>query len=144
VILLMIKIMKKVNFIFALIVVTLVACGVKLDKNLAYGVMEKIYEARKKGSFYEEFSNYDKDSFKLVPFDDIAVTLKAVVGSAGRFKKANHKSTKVIRRNQISEGLIRYVVLTYEVEYARLSTTESYYFLASSEKPSLVYMTLQF
>jgi hypothetical protein len=122
----------------------LFSCGTKLDENLAHGVMKKIYEARKKGSFYKEFRYYDKESFKIVPFNDVAITLKTVVGSAGRFEKANHLSTKVVRRNQISEGLISYMVITYEVEYARLSLTESYYFLASSEKPSLVYMTLQF
>jgi len=122
----------------------IVSCGVNLDEDLAHGVMKKIYEARKKGSFYKEFKLYDKKYFKIVPFNDVAITLKAVVGGAGRFKKAQHLRTKVERRNQISEGLISYMVLTYEVEYTRFSLTESYYFLASSEKPKLVYMTLQF
>jgi hypothetical protein len=122
----------------------LVSCGTKLDENLAHGLMKKIYEARKKGSFYKEFRYYDKESFKIVPFNDVAITLKTVVSGAGRFKKASHVSTKIERRNQIREGLVSYVVLTYDVEYSRFSLTESYYFLASSEKPKLVYMTLQF
>lgn len=127
-----------------LIVPYLTACGVKIDEEQAYSVMNNIYEARKKGSFYKEFKQYDKENFKIVPFDDVAITLKTVVGGAGQFLLAKHVSTRTVRRNQISEGLITYVVFTYEVKYSRLSLTESYYFLASSEKPSLVYMTLQF
>lgn len=122
----------------------LIACGVNLDKERAYGVMDNIYEARKRGSFYKEFKNYDKDGFKIVPFHDVATTLRTVVGGAGQFLSAKHISTRTVRRNQISEGLISYVVFTYEVKYSRISLTESYFFLASSEKPKLVYMTLQF
>ncbi|MFT6102274.1 MAG: hypothetical protein ACJA2B_000716 [Candidatus Endobugula sp.] len=122
----------------------LVSCGVNIDEDLAHGVMKKIYDARKKGSFHKEFKLYDKESFKIVPFNDVAITLKAVVGGAGRFKKASHVSTKIERRNQIREGLVSYMVLTYNVEYSRFSLSESYYFLGSSEKPIIVYMTLQF
>jgi hypothetical protein len=137
--------MKGIN-VFLLIILTLLlfSCGVKLEEDAAHGVMGKIYAARKKGSFYKEFRYYDKESFKIVPFNDVVITLKTVVGGAGRFKSAKHLSTKISRRNQINEGLISYMVLTYKVKYARLELTESYYFLGSDEKPRLVYMTLQF
>jgi hypothetical protein len=122
----------------------LFSCGVKLEEDAAHGVMKNIYAARKKGSFYKEFRHYDKDSFKIVPFNDVVITLKTVVGGAGRFKSAKHLSTRISRRNQINEGLISYMLLTYQVKYTNLELTESYYFLASDEKPRLVYMTLQF
>ncbi|MGS2718334.1 hypothetical protein ACVBE9_09195 [Eionea flava] len=134
-----------INRLLLLIIVPgLVSCGVNLDEEKAYGVMDNVYEARKRGSFYKEFKNYDKDEFKIVPFEDVAITLKTVIGGAGQFLLAKHISTRTVRRNQISEGLISYVVFTYEVKYSRLSLTESYFFLASSETPKLVYMTLQF
>lgn len=137
--------MKIVNYsLVGLTMLMMSACGVNLDEDLAHEVMKNIYDARKKGSIYKEFKFYDKELFKIVPFNDVAMTLEMVVGGAGKFKSAKHLSTKISRRNQINEGLISYMVLSYHVEYARLSLTESYYFLASSEEPKLVYMTLQF
>ncbi len=35
------------------------------------------------------------------------------------------------------------MVLSYEVTYSRMTLYESYYFLAKSEVPELVYVTLQ-
>ena len=130
--------------VIALITPLLFSCGVKLEEDAAHGVMKNIYAARKKGSFYKEFRYYDKNSFKIVPFNDVVMTLQTIVGGAGRFKSAKHLSTRISRRNQINEGLISYMVLAYQVQYAHLELTESYYFLASDEKPRLVYMTLQF
>lgn len=136
---------KGINiFLLAFLIPLLSSCGVKLEEDAAHSVMKNIYAARKKGSFYKEFRYYDKESFKTVPFNDIAITLKTVVGGAGRFKSAKHLSTRISRRNQINEGLMSYMVLTYQVKYTHLELTESYYFLGSDEKPRLVYMTLQF
>jgi len=137
--------MKAVRLLlFVMLIPFISSCGVKLEEDAAHNVMKKIYEARKKGSFYKEFRYYDKESFKIVPFNDVVITLQTVVGGAGRFKSAKHLSTRISRRNQINEGLISYMVLTYQVKYSRLELTEAYYFLASDEKPRLVYMTLQF
>lgn len=137
--------MKAVRLLLLVMLIPFISsCGVKLEEDAAHNVMKKIYEARKKGSFYKEFRYYDKKSFKIVPFNDVVITLQTVVGGAGRFKSAKHLSTRVSRRNQINEGLISYMVLTYQVKYSHLELTEAYYFLASDEKPRLVYMTLQF
>jgi hypothetical protein len=137
--------MKGINFFLLMFLIpSLFSCGVKLEENSAHDVMKNIYAARKKGSLYNEFRYYDKKSFKIVPFNDVSITLQAVVDGAGRFKSAKHLSTRIARRNQIKEGLISYMVLTYQVKYAHLELTEAYYFLASDEKPRLVYMTLQF
>ena len=137
--------MKGINILVLLVLLPLLSsCGVKLEEESAHTVMKNIYAARKKGSFYKEFRYYDKESFKIVPFNDVAITLKTVVGGAGRFRSAKHLSTRISRRNQINEGLISYMVLTYQVKYSHLELTEAYYFLGSDEKPRLVYMTLQF
>ena len=137
--------MKRIKLVFFVSIFTLLfSCGVKLEEDSAHEVMKSIYEARKKGSFYKEFRYYDKESFKIVPFNDVAITLKTVVGGAGRFRSAKHLSTRISRRNQINEGLISYMVLTYQVKYSNPDLTEAYYFLGGDEKPRLVYMTLQF
>ena len=130
--------------LLALSTLFLSACGVKLDESAIEPFMEQLYKARKTGSFYKEFTLYAKDDFKIVPFEEVENTLRLVVGGSGRFKKARHIHTKISRRNQLGEGLISYVVATYEVTYSNTTLTESYFFLASEEKPKLVYMTLQF
>ena len=127
-----------------LLVLPLSGCGIKLNEDSAHGVMEKIYIARKKGSFYKEFTYYAKADFKIVPFEEVESTLRTVIGGAGRFKSATLMSAKVSRRNQLGKGLVSYLVLTYEATYGHLVLHESYYFLGSSEIPKLVYMTLQF
>ena len=139
----MLHLIAKCFFVFMLSS-ALFSCSVKLNEDSAHLLMEKIYKERKVGSFYKEFKYYAKDEFKIVPFDEIEQSLRSVVGGAGRFKSAKHLKTKVSRRNQIGEGLISYVVLTYEAKYANMSLEESYYFLGSSEIPKLVYLTLQF
>lgn len=131
--------------VFLLVVISLLlGCGVKLKEESAHHVMGKLYEARKKGSFYKEFTLYAKDEFKMVPFDEVESTLRTVVGGSGRFKSAKHISTKISRRNQLGEGLISYMVLTYEATYTNATLTEAYYFLGDSKIPKLVYMTLQY
>ncbi len=125
-------------------VVVIGGCGVKLEERAIDPFMEQLYKARKSGSFYKEFTLYAKNDFKIVPFDEVENTLRLVVGGAGRFKKAKHLHTKISRRNQLGEGFISYMVATYEVTYSNTTLTESYFFLASEEKPKLVYMTLQF
>jgi hypothetical protein len=140
-----IKCYKVIFIVVALTILTgVMSCGMKLEEESANYVMENIFKARKSGSFYKEFSFYAKTEFKIVPFDDIESTLRTVVGGAGRFKKAKYLSTKKSRRNQIGEGLIAYMVLSYEVSYTHATIIESYYFLGDSETPKLVYMTLQF
>jgi len=122
---------------------SLMSCGVKISEDSAHALMEKIYKARKSGSFYKEFSYYAKKDFKIVPFIEVEHTLRTVIGSAGRFKSAKHLKTKTSRRNQIGEGLISYMVLSYEATYSKMTIEETYYFLGSSKTPKIVYLTQQ-
>ncbi|MFT5116730.1 MAG: hypothetical protein ACI9NY_000253 [Kiritimatiellia bacterium] len=125
-------------------IVFLTSCGVKVKEKSAHYLMEKVYQARKSRNFRQEFSLYAKKDFKIVPFEDIEYSLRAVVSGAGRFKSAKHLSTNISRRNQLGEGLVKYMVLSYEATYAHVTINESYYFLGESETPKIVYMTLQF
>lgn len=139
------KIVPKILLLVLMIaMVSIIGCGVKLEESQVHAVMEKLYKARKRGSFYKEFKLYSKEDFKIVPFEEVETTLRLVVTGAGDFKKAKHLHTKVSRRNQLGEGLINYLVATYEVVYSNETLIESYFFLASEETPKLVYMTLQF
>ena len=105
--------------------------------------MEKIYKARKKGSVRAELKHYAKNDFKIVPFEEVQGTLYTVMERAGRLKSIKPLKTRTQRRNQLGEGLITYMILSYEVTYSNMTLLENYYFLGSSKKPKLVYMTLQ-
>lgn len=124
------------------LVLPLSSCGIKLSEDSALHVMEKIYKARKKGSFRQEFKHYAVNDFEIVPFEEVEGTLRAIVGRAGRFKSATLLSSKVSRRNQLGKGLVNYLVLTYEATYSNMVLEESYYFQGESEIPKMVYMTL--
>ena len=105
--------------------------------------MKKIYEARKQGSITRELKYYAKKDFKIVPFEEVESSLYTIIGSAGRFKSVKPLKTRTQQRNQLGEGLVKYMILSYEVTYSNMTLLESYYFLGSSETPKLVYMTLQ-
>lgn len=137
--------MKSLACIFFIVLfsLSLIACGVKVQEKDAKAVMEKIYKARKKSSIRSELKYYAKKDFKIVPFDEVASTLYSVIGGAGRLKSIKPLKTRTQRRNQLGEGLINYMILFYEVTYSNMTLLESYYFLGSSKKPKLVYMTLQ-
>ena len=121
----------------------LTSCAVKVDEDQAHMLMEKIYKARKDGSFYKEFTLYAQDEFAIVPFAEVANTLRTVIGSAGRFISAKHLHTKVSRRNQLGKGLVSYLVLTFAVKYSNRVMEEAYYFAGDSTLPKIVYITLQ-
>jgi len=126
-----------------LMVVGTVSCGVKVKEDDAEQVMQGIYKARKRGSIGSELKYYARKDFKIVPFADVEATLYSVIGQAGRLKKVTPLKPRVQKRNQLGKGLTSYLVLSYEVTYTHLSLLESYYFYGDSEKPKLVYMTLQ-
>lgn len=121
----------------------LVSCGVKVKESDAEKVMQAIYKARKSGSIASELKYYARKDFKIVPFPEVESTLYSVIGQAGRLKKIKPLKSKVQKRNQLGKGLTSYLVLSYEVTYTHLTLLESYYFYGDSEKPKLVYMTLQ-
>lgn len=137
----------KPNVLFILLIAIffsgLVSCSVKVKEDDAEKVMQKIFKARKQGSIASELRHYDKNGFKIVPFEEVVATLYSVIGSAGELKKIKPLKSKVQKRNQLGKGLTQYLVLSYEVNYEHLSLLESYYFYGDSEKPKLVYMTLQ-
>lgn len=119
------------------------ACGVKVREDDAERVMQGIYKARKTGSIASELKYYAKKDFKIVPFEEVESTLYSIIGQAGRLKKVKPLKPRVQKRNQLGKGLTSYLVLSYEVTYTHLTLLESYYFYGKSEKPKLVYMTLQ-
>ncbi|ODS24117.1 hypothetical protein AB835_05130 [Candidatus Endobugula sertula] len=127
-----------------LITFPLLNCSVKLDESNARKLMEDVFKARKAGSFRKEFTLYAKEDFEIVPFEEVSGTLQTIVASAGRFKSAKHRQTKISRRNQLGKGLVNYVVLTYLVTYSNMQLEESYYFVGESTVPKLVYLTLQY
>lgn len=133
-------------FLVGLIIAVLLSlsgCSVKVKEQDAQALMEDIYKARKKGSIAREIQYYAKKDFKIVPFEEVESTLYSVIGAAGRLQHIKPLKTKTQQRNQIGEGLVKYLILSYEVTYTNTTLTESYYFLGSSEIPKLVYMTLQ-
>jgi hypothetical protein len=131
-------------FCLALVLsLSLSGCGVKVSEEDASAVMQKIYKARKKGNIASELRHYAKDDFKIVPFAEVESSLYTILGRAGRLKSIKPLNVKSQRRNQLGEGLVTYLVFTYEVTYSNMTLLETYYFLGSSEKPKLVYMTLQ-
>lgn len=133
----------KVLALILCLLASVVSCGVKVQEVDAEQVMQGIYKARKAGSIASELKYYAKEEFKIVPFDEIEASLYSVVGSAGRLKKVKPLKPKVQKRNQLGKGLTSYLVLSYEVTYTHLTLLESYYFYGDSEKPKLVYLTLQ-
>lgn len=133
---------RVLGLIFCLLV-SVVSCGVKVKEEDAEGVMQAIYKARKMGNITSELKHYAKKEFKIVPFADIESSLYSVIGSAGRLKKVKPLKPKVQKRNQLGKGLTSYLVLSYEVTYTHITLLESYYFYGDSEKPKLVYLTLQ-
>lgn len=133
---------KVLVLIFCLLV-NAVSCGVKVKEEDAEGVMQAIYKARKMGNIASELKHYAKKEFEIVPFEDIESTLYSIIGSAGRLKKVKLLKSKVQKRNQLGKGVTTYLVLSYEVTYTHLTLLESYYFYGASEKPKLVYLTLQ-
>lgn len=137
---------KSLWTIIGLLVLTLplASCGIKLNEENAHRLMEKIYKARKSGSFYKEFKLYAQHDFEIVPFEEVEGTMRTIIGRAGRFKSAKLLSEKVSRRNQLGKGLVKYLVLTYEATYSNLVLEESYYFQGESKIPKMVYVTLQF
>ncbi|MGH1441628.1 MAG: hypothetical protein ACRBBR_16055 [Cellvibrionaceae bacterium] len=126
-----------------LVVMGSVSCGVKVKEDDAEQVMQGIYKARKRGNIAGELRFYARKEFKIVPFEEVEATLYSVIGQAGRLKKVKPLKSKVQKRNQLGKGLTTYLVLSYEVTYTHLTLLESYYFYGDSEKPKLVYMTLQ-
>ncbi|MGH1487370.1 MAG: hypothetical protein ACRBCI_14240 [Cellvibrionaceae bacterium] len=137
--------MRTINYLCLMLVLTLplVGCGVKVQEKDAKAVMDAIYKARKKGSIASELKHYAKKDFKIVPFVEVESSLYSIIGSAGRLKSVKPLKVRTQRRNQLGEGLITYMILSYEATYSNMTLLESYYFLGSSEKPKLVYMTLQ-
>lgn len=119
------------------------SCGVKVKEDEAEQVMQGIYKARKRGNIAGELKYYAKKEFKIVPFEEVEASLYSVIGQAGRLKKVKPLKPRVQKRNQLGKGLTTYLVLSYEVTYTHLTLLESYYFYGDSEKPKLVYMTLQ-
>ncbi len=126
-----------------LLMLGVVSCGVKVQEQDAKRVMKVIYKARKNSDITKELKYYAKKDFKIVPFDEVKGRLQAVLARAGRLKKVKALETKTQRRNQLGDGLVTYMILSYKVTYTNMTLEESYYFLGSSKKPKLVYMTLQ-
>lgn len=129
--------------LLSVILSQLLSCSVKVQEDDAEKVMQKIFKARKQGSIASELKHYDKQAFKIVPFDEVVATLYSIIGSAGDLKKIRPLKSKIQKRNQLGKGLTQYLVLSYEVTYTHLTLLESYYFYGDSETPKLVYMTLQ-
>lgn len=121
----------------------LTGCSVKVQEEDARAVMDLIYKARKTGNIAGELRYYARKDFKIVPFAEVESTLYNVVGGAGRLKNVKPLGAKTQKRNQLGDGLVTYLVLSYEVTYSNMTLLENYFFLGSSEKPKLVYMTLQ-
>lgn len=119
------------------------ACSVKVKEEDAEKVMQSIFKERKRGNLAGEMRYYAQDEFKIVPFEEVESTIYSVIGSAGRLKKIKALKPKVQKRNQLGKGLTTYLVLSYEVTYSHLTLLESYFFYGDSEKPKLVYLTLQ-
>ncbi len=120
-----------------------VSCGIKVQEQDAKRVMKAIYKARKNSDITKELRYYAKKDFKIVPFDEVKGRLQAILGRAGQLKKVKALETKTQRRNQLGDGLVTYMILSYKVTYTNMTLEESYYFLGSSKQPRLVYMTLQ-
>jgi hypothetical protein len=137
--------MAKINKIAPLLVLTLLtlSCGVKVQEEDAQVYMNAIYKERKRGNIAGELRFYAKKDFKIVPFEEIESSLYTIIGRAGHLKKIKALKPKTQKRNQLGEGLVTYLIMSYEVEYSNMTLLESYYFLGSSEKPKLVYVTLQ-
>ena len=105
--------------------------------------MDQIYKERKRGNIAGELRYYARKDFKIVPFDEVETTLYSVVGRAGQLKSIEPLKPRVQQRNQLGKGLVKYLIMAYEVTYENMTLLESYYFYGDSEKPKLVYMTLQ-
>jgi hypothetical protein len=131
--------------IFALLIIgcLVAACGVKVQEEDAQKYMNAIYKERKRGNIAGELRYYAKKDFKIVPFDEIESSLYSILGTAGYLKKVNKLKARTQKRNQLGKGMVTYLILSYEVEYSNMTLLESYYFYGPSEKPKLVYVTLQ-
>lgn len=137
--------MKSLYSMLSLLVVgfSLNGCGIKIDEKDAQSHIQAIYKVRKSGNVSRELTYYAKDDFTMVPFEQMKTRLYNVVGRAGRLKKVKPLTSKTQNRNQLGKGTVRYLILSYEAVYAKMTIIESYYFLGSSEKPKLVYMTFE-
>lgn len=121
----------------------LFCCSIKVSEEAAQVVMDQIYKERKRGNIAGELRYYAREDFKIVPFEEVEGTLYAVIGRAGKLKSIKPLKHRTQQRNQLGKGLVKYLIMSYEVTYTNMTLLESYYFYGDSEKPKLVYMTLQ-
>lgn len=130
---------------FALIVVTLsvAGCGVKLDEYRAKIVMENIFKARQKGDLKEELKYYAEKHFTIVSFGELEKKLNKILPNNGQYLSRKHIGTRNKNESQLGQGLVKYVLVAYQVTYSKVQLIETYYFLANSEAPKLVYATFQ-
>lgn len=130
---------------FALIVVTLslTGCGVKLDEYHAKIVMENIFKARQSGDLKEELKYYAENDFTIVSFKELEKKLNTILPSNGQYLSRKHIGTRNKNETQLGQGIVKYVLVAYQVTYSKVQLIETYYFLASSEAPKLVYATFQ-
>ena len=122
----------------------LVACSVKVQEEEAKQLVEAIYKARKSGKADSEFQYYAKSDFTIVPFEEVKDSMKNVLDHAGTLKSVSFLTARVQKRNQLGQGLVQYLVLSYKVIYTKATLEEDYYFYGDSEKPKLVYVVLKY
>ncbi len=123
------------------ITTTLSGCSVKVKEADAKRVMQAIYKTRKSGNIGSEFKYYAKKDFKIVTFEQAEKRFFATMDRAGNLQKVRPLKAEIQNRNQLNEGLVKYLVLSYEASYANLTLYEYYYFHGDSKKPKLVYFT---
>ena len=136
------KIAKTIGFILALSLF-LPACGIKVKEPEAQAVMRAIFKARKSGNVDRELRYYAKKEFNIVPYSVIEEKVQNLNGHTGNLQKVTLLKTRIENRNELGKGLMKYMILSYNVKYSRMTLTESYYFLGSSAKPKLVYVSFQ-
>jgi uncharacterized protein with ParB-like and HNH nuclease domain len=130
-------------WLIASLAILVMSCGIKVKEHDAEAVMQNIYKARKAGNMSRELAYYAKKDFEIVSFNEVEEGLRTAISHAGKLKTVKQLETKTQNRNQLGKGLVKYLILSYEVTYANMTLLESYYFLGSSEQPKLVYLTLQ-
>lgn len=130
-------------YLMLILPLLLPGCGVKLDEDRAQALMDQVYKARKQGSITRELRYYAKDDFEIVDYDEVRDSLIHIMARTGSVKSIKPLKSKIQNRNQLGKGMVKYLLLSYEVTYENMTLLETYYFLANSEEPKLVYMTLQ-